>query len=522
MKGALRSILGAFLAFLVVFSVPVHAQTTSASGFQSMMNGIIRGAPGVTTVAITDGVTSTAVGSVAVAAGGTTVGVPTTVAARVGASTIAKGAARVGLRIVPWVGTALVINDIVDAVGGSGLATCPPPDFFCKPQNIQGGTTTVKGDPRYRYCGGTSGCDIWESSIGAAQTDFCPAQVKWNIANGYTSVADCKIIKSDPAPTYTIYYEFYNSAGSYLSGGSRAASAKYICPDGKDSTSPDGMCTVTIPDQVKMMPAEEEDINVVLTRKANADHDWGVNMKKQLDAIAAVNEGLETPIDYKTVPVTITAPETAGPATVVSTKTIPNADGTTSTETVKQQVVVTPQIGSGGTMSDPQVTWPAKNVTTTTTVNNVTNVKNEVTNVTNIPAGAPEQKPLDIPTDYNREVTQKKILQQLDGSLVDVADPANQEDRTKAEVEKTDKSLADKFSALPGELAADKASWFSWVWTPPVGQCSASMFSGTVHGYSVNWDICDWVGRIRDALGWLFALFGAINIYSNLFRKENN
>lgn len=61
-----------------------------------------------------------------------------------------------------------------------------------------------------------------------------------------------------------------------------------------------------------------------------------------------------------------------------------------------------------------------------------------------------------------------------------------------------------------------KSSWFSWVWTPPVGECAP--FSGTVHGYSISWNLCPTINNIRDVIGWLFGMFAAITIYGQLFR----
>jgi len=101
------------------------------------------------------------------------------------------------------------------------------------------------------------------------------------------------------------------------------------------------------------------------------------------------------------------------------------------------------------------------------------------------------------------------------------AAPADQEARTTTQLAVTDTGLAQKFSDITANFVPDKANWFSWVWTPPVGVCNSADYSGTVHGYAVSLNICPWVANIRDALGWLFALFGAFAIYGQIFKKES-
>jgi hypothetical protein len=81
----------------------------------------------------------------------------------------------------------------------------------------------------------------------------------------------------------------------------------------------------------------------------------------------------------------------------------------------------------------------------------------------------------------------------------------------------SDDALKAAQDGVPVQYGTDKASFFSWVWTPPTASCAP--FAGTMHGYSLSWDICPAIGNIRDVLGWLFALFGALSVYGNLFRR---
>jgi hypothetical protein len=135
-------VLGWLLALcaLCLYAPAAFAQGSGAvatdGGFQRIMNGIVRGTPGTTNVPISGGgVRTTSTGNVGVTARGISVNVPTSVVADFSRKAIIKGAARVAVRAVPWVGTGLVVNDIANAIKDSGIKTCPPPDFFCMPDD---------------------------------------------------------------------------------------------------------------------------------------------------------------------------------------------------------------------------------------------------------------------------------------------------------------------------------------------------------------------------------------------------
>jgi len=97
------------------------------------------------------------------------------------------------------------------------------------------------------------------------------------------------------------------------------------------------------------------------------------------------------------------------------------------------------------------------------------------------------------------------------------------EERAAAESQAVDTASNQTSTGVQGGLDdavagyADKSGWFSWLWTPPVGECHP--YAGTVHGYAVSWDLCPTVNNIRDVLGWLFAMFGAMTVYGQLFRR---
>lgn len=217
-----------------------------------------------------------------------------------------------------------------------------------------------------------------------------------------------------------------------------------------------------------------------------------------------------------TNPMTITASPVSSPAAVTSTRTYPNPDGSTSTETRTETVTVTPQT-SGSTVSDATIRFQPSTSTQVETVNNTTGAVTTETIVSTPPAvGTAPTEGIEFPTDYNREATQQQMLDEIKAATAPAA-PPDQEARVTDKVGKVDTDLKTKFEGLPNELTSDKANWFSWVWTPPVGQCTP--FAGNVREYAISWDLCPTINNIREVLGFIFALFGALQIYGLIFKE---
>jgi len=64
-----------------------------------------------------------------------------------------------------------------------------------------------------------------------------------------------------------------------------------------------------------------------------------------------------------------------------------------------------------------------------------------------------------------------------------------------------------------------EASWSWFTWQPDFGAGTCTPFSKTIYGHLIVLDLCAWVINIRDALGWLFAMFAAWDIFSLTFRR---
>lgn len=385
---------------------------------------------------------------------------------------------------------AMVVNELKN----SGLfGTCPngSTDFICKPTGdvSDGWTYSVNsgGVITAQFPTTIEACNAWLSA--AAAND--------GHARTFVGVAwpQCQFT----GPTWggvTVYVSMTRTSTSCAVGWYWVGS----------------VCTQTAP----MVTATVDDIRNELNARAAADYAANQRMYDAMKADEAANpQTFPAPARPITVdqPVTVTAPPVTSPARQISQEQIANPDGTTSTRTRTAQTTVNPTT-TGTTAGDTQITYPSATTVTTVTTNNTTNVTTTETSTTNNASPLPS----DFPTDYNREATQKQIETDLNTDSVGPA-PADQEARTKTATDATDQSLSDKFTALPNELSADKTNWFSWVWTPPIGVCAP--YSGVVHGYSITFDICPTVAMIREALGFLFALFAAWNIYGLIFRGES-
>jgi len=227
-------------------------------------------------------------------------------------------------------------------------------------------------------------------------------------------------------------------------------------------------------------------------------------------------------------------PDLAGATPTVSEIQNPNRDYSTDPYGNPTSTTFTPKPGGG--YSIDQRVQTTNNNQTTTTINNITiNNAGQVTNIytTTVPGGielasptatpvSSGSSPIQFPTDYNRETTQQAVKSKLDDIQAGTGAPDNPDFQAQLEQKKTDmnQEITEKLEAVPGQYSGDKGSWFSWVWTPPVGNCSP--WISTIHGQSVSWDVCPYVEKVRDVIGFLLALFGGWSVYNEMFRRNES
>lgn len=286
------------------------------------------------------------------------------------------------------------------------------------------------------------------------------------------------------------------SAGQYYVNGSCTSTPTY-CPAGYSYTN--GLC---------VGPASYTADGSPTVRVDSAGTGWETHPSDP-----------DTPAQPVSGEQTSSGTDAAGRPTM--TKVTPLADGG-----VKVQHIVQNVLSSGDSINSGNTTT----TTNTIVINSAGGVASSTT-ITNYGAIDSQGGPApDIPTDYNREVTQQAIQtdvatmkekqQELLDEVKGVEAPDVPPPQDFQDVRDKQQQLEDTIAGIPDQYQASKSTWFSWVWTPPVGTCEA--VTGSIHGVSVSWNYCFYVNMIRDTIGWLFAVFGAWSIYLELFRRGDD
>lgn len=406
---------------------------------------------------------------------GRVLSVPTTATAVVSAGRLA-GLAAGAMKFGTVVGIASVVIPII--LQETGISVCPAPDFFCKSSKIEV-KPTAGGYKAFTvsYSSALSACQAWFATRS-------PAQGFGNF-RGVTESSGHFYCDTDASRQS---YEVLFSAPTCGNGGTVSG---YGC------FSPGPLVGIT-----------ESEISTPLQTKLSSNSTSSKNLYDEL-----VKQ--KVPVLLSEDPVQVVAPSLSYPSETKNEQ-ISNSDGTTSTKITTVTPTVNP-VKTGTTINNTNLSYPITTVTNTTTTNNTTGAVTNTTITQTETADPSIPSDLQIPTDYNRELTQQKILDEL--SAPGTVLPADQEARTKIVVDKNSLDLDNKFKSIPTELTPDKALWFSWVWVPPTGSCSPN--TGSVHGYTVTFDFCSWFQKIREAIGWFWAMIGAMYIYNLMFRSEN-
>lgn len=469
MRRVLSFLLACLICFYSVFSQAAAATYSGYSGVPAIVNGT----PGkVATVSLDAVVDATVLDQVVVATKAGSVTVPVSTTAAVDAAAIGTAASR----MVPYVALALTAAQVAVALKNAGFryGSCAHPGLIVGPA-----TSYCKPDPT--------------------------TAVVWRGAGGQF--------------TYSTPDSACQSLPDFGSGSQYSFTRVVVSPDGLS-----GVCmgsnsngesavanTVSQPNaNPGFTSASADDIAGALKLKIISDSNARKAMYDAIKSDLASNPGLQNsdtnPVQ-QTTPISVSAPPVTGPVSSPSIQTIQNPDGTTSTQSSTQQTTVTPTT-TGTTVADSQTTFPSKTTTVITTTNNTTNQTTTTTNVSNNPT------PTEFPDDYNREVTQKQIEKDLN---TDAAPQPPDLSTVPTQIASAQQDDSTDFTNIPTQLPGDKSNWFSWVWTPPVGSCVPS--TATLSGVAVSLDYCPTVLKIRDVMGFLFALYGAWQIYSLIFKE---
>lgn len=382
-RNFLYLLLGVTISLVVLMPYAQAQALPTYSGFDHLSR-IITAAPSVTTVGTSYGVAANASGVVNVTTNGLKIAVPTTATATISKTALA-GLGLKAMRVGSMAGWVFTGYEVYTWAKNSGMKVCSADQgFFCKPA-----TDTTDGF-------------VW-------QVSGFPA------SNASTALGACILAYPQYATTMTAGYLYSNtrwvcSTWPKPPGQLYEVDRLTLCQAG--FTLKSGVCVrdVALPD----VGLTDADIEQTLQQKMDADF----NQSKSLyDALRAdmKNKGLaisQSEVVPASTPVTVTAQPVTTPQTTTRTVTITNPDGTTSTVTTKQQVTVTPSV-TGSTVSDTVINYSPQTTSTTTNTNNSTNQTTTTSSVANSPAAQPAANELQFPTDYNREATQQKMLDEL-------------------------------------------------------------------------------------------------------------
>jgi hypothetical protein len=500
----LRLILLSLFSLFSFFSPLAWGQSVlSYEGYDHVAR-ITKALPGVTTVANANGVVATAANDVTIKP--SNIKIPVSVAANVPKARILAGAlgCATPLGALMCAATAAaVINELANQPVGMGrYRICPDgtASFICKETSQPDVAPSVNSGWRHNayssyplFSSGQGFCTHYATNtFGAAIRGTFVGQTA---STGYCALnrtSDGSLYANEPTGVYS------NDAATCGAGYTMVGSA----------------CKSNAPPVVSS--ASDTEVAQSLQQKMDAEYEANRRlydaMKADQAAAGDKYPSTRNPVASDT-PVVVTASPVTTPEVVTKTEVITNPDGTTSTRTTGETTTFTPE-STGTTAADSRLKIPAKTTTTVVTVNNATGATATDTTVANHAPIQPAEK-VEIPDDYNREATQKEMLDELKAANAPTI--ADQEQRVQEKTTEITQKIQGEFDKISPAFDADKAKWFSWVWTPPVGQCTP--FAGAVHGYAISFDLCPTVNQIKEALGWFFALMAAWQIYGLIFRR---
>jgi hypothetical protein len=477
------------------FAAPSVAGS-GAANTNRIINSIINNTPGVAVARTTGtGVFVKAAGSVTASG----LSIPLAAESFAGAGRIAGMAAR-AIRVGGWVGVAsVVIPWVADQYN---IKVCPPPAFFC-----------VNGDelPADPITGG------WTLNNPFTGGSKLYAGTNVDLCNKLTAT-----IPVNQSPVYGKFsYQLYNGYHQCVAEKNASLTVQIFvstptCP--ADSVMRGNDCIKYGP----IRPATENEIGVATESMINGNAGRIGSLYDTMSKSGVSMFGSEDAV-------TVTASPVTAPSTV-STTTIAKPDGSIDTVKTTTDTTVAPSV-QGGNLGNTTVSYPTTTTTTTTTTNNVTNISYTTTNITNgtaqsvpnsemagngapipvvtkppVEVTKPEPAPVEIPTDYNREVTQGKILDALTSPITAEAPTGNKE------LDDVAVKRADGVTAVTN-ITVGGTGLTGWLPTIKTTACVNPKVATPITGKLLDVNICDSVGtfsKFISAVISVFCLYGCI------------
>ncbi|MGK5037849.1 virulence factor TspB C-terminal domain-related protein [Janthinobacterium sp. LB3P118] len=350
------------------------------------------------TVGTGNGISLTTSGVATAVKNGTKFNIPVSLTTNISKAHVAKaavGAFKIAKGLAGPVGMVLTAFEIYNLIKDSGLTPCAAPDFFCS----TGAGTVV--DP-------SSGSFYVIGAVGQFRTPTAACEYALSLNPGWG----------------TGMQMFTDTAGNAWCGTkvplqdrAQVVNFQVVCPSGATLSSTRGCVSDS---SGASAPASDADIEAKLnaslanatTGAATAKRAW--DAAQAVNAVARANGKPPVSADVMVPPTsqtTMTAPPVTTPQVTTSTQQYTDANGVPQTRTSQESSTITPvQSGNGSATS---ISYNVRNVTTTTVTNNTgqstSNPPSTSTTTENTGLSIPSDSAIDLPTDYNREVTQQAI-----------------------------------------------------------------------------------------------------------------
>jgi len=303
----------------------------------------------------------------------------------------------------------------------------------------------------------------------------------------------------DPYDSDLMHVDKYNSSDEYI--GSSAYRATKTCDTGYTiaGTAPSQTCNLS--DTTAVIKPKKGVQEIIRKDDNTFQTDPQINPSDVLPS-SIVNVTSDTVETHDATGASSKVKLNSDGTSEVTLKT-PNTDGTT---TINKTTFSAPDSSTG----ESAVTGTSKSI-----------VQGTGTEETTDPATG-----LDI-SSLNKEATQQQIkdkLTSIESQLKctgpDCEQPANEHTTQKADVDAEIKKVTDKLAEYGegGETIEDTYGWSDWVPEFPTSSCTP--ITGNIRGESVSWDLCPYIGKLNELIGWLMSVFGAWTITGIFFKRS--
>lgn len=495
-----RSTARILLLGLLIASAPsTFAAVNSYANF-TLVDQITNNSPALNLVKSQTGlVVNAANDAVITTAAGSRVTVPIRAAATISNGTLALNAAKI-IRGANIVGAAFTAYEVYNWVKDSGVTTCAPPDFFCKPA-VQGDAGVILS-----YCNSNPGC----TSLMPLEQAYKALQTALNSqGESYTEVITIPTLSN---PMVRFYSPTSGQTVQY-------SPVRYGCTNGNTPQFLGGTYTcgaASEPSPPSPYGTQQELADAIAASMGAPSADT-IRLHDALRKDMQKLPGIITPGDIvpPATPLTVTAPEVSTPPAVTKTETITQPDGSKVVRETSSSTTIVPNIP--WTKIGDAATTPAtfKERTTETVTNiNPDGSRTPVSTTVNAPETTSNDASKPAAEGGKECGTPGRAKCQIDETGMPEAESFDKDKDLKT-IEDANKARQEEFdkigggggggggSTTPGKSGISN-DWFPSI---PTTECTNPKVPVPVTGQQLEVNICGPVGIFRSLFTIVFAFF---------------